>query len=107
MSTIKLDNESWDIVISDGGVDTVDGCDEIIQCIKQNINDLDFSQLVGVYRGDEIVSGLIKSSINSVSGVTSINSFSIERSDYNCGIITGLIINFSISTTCGNITMGV
>ena len=109
MGTIALDPDTWDIFTdSSGCLSVADGCDEIIQCIKQNILALDLSSFFPLRSGDiRGFSSIIQSTIASTDGVISFNSFNLLNDDLNCGILTGLMIQFSILTVCGTINRGI
>ena len=102
MTTLALD-ENWDIIVDeDECLSTVNGCEEIIQCIKQNIRAIDFTPLFR--EGNrEVISSLIKSTILNTNGVLSINSYLEQTSDVDCGNFRNFLISFSATTVCGNI----
>lgn len=102
MSSIYLDPNTNDIIIENGCVKSVTGCEEIVQCIRQKIMNLDivdiFSQGVNI----EGLTALIKSSILDTSGVISLVSFSSEVSKDSCNS-SFLNINFVANTVCGEV----
>ena len=103
MTTIAVDPNTNDIIIdSSGCLSVVDGCDEIIQCIKQNIlssNLFSFFPITSANR--ELISATVQSAIASTNGVIAFNSFNVTNDNFNCGIATGLRIEFSVLTSCG------
>lgn len=107
MTTIALD-ENWDVVVdANGCLATVDGCEEIIQCIKQNLRALDLSNFYPIRNNIDAVAAIIQSEISSVEGFIYFNSFEVLQDSLGCGIAQGVTINFSALTTCGNINLGV
>ncbi len=102
MTTIALDEDNWDIFVSnDGCMAVVDGCEEIIQCIRQKIYTLDITSFLKNNTSPEAVTALIKSKILEVDGVISLSSFSTSVDDTNCNVIKGIRVNFQAITECG------
>ena len=102
MTTIALNPDNWDIFVDDEGcMAVVEGCDEIIQCIKQKIYTLDITSFVKNNTNPEAVTALIKSKILEVEGVISLSSFSTSVDDTNCNVIKGIRVNFQAITECG------
>lgn len=101
MTSIALDPKTWDIYVdSEGCLATIDGCEEIAQCIKQTLSLCDFGDFVGDVRLD-VLGALITSKILSVKGVLSLRSFSINFDNTGCSTVKGVRVNFEAITDCG------
>lgn len=109
MGTLALDPDTWDIFTdSSSCLAVANGCDEIMQCIKQNILALDLSRFFPLRNADvEGFSSIIQATIAGTDGVISFNSFQLLNDDLGCGVVSGLRIQFSALTVCGTISGGI
>ena len=108
MTTIALD-ENWDIFAdANGCLATVSDCDEIMQCIRQNILAVDWvSQFCPINQNIEAIEASIKSIVIGTEGVLAFTSFDTFIDNVNCKAVQGLNIQFSVLTTCGTINVGI
>ena len=106
MTSIAFD-ESGDIYFdADGCLATLDGCDEILQCIKQNIFAINIENFIGQGINIDNLGDLIKAAVLDTDGVISLIQFSISSDPLSCAFVNGININFQALTVCGLVSLG-
>lgn len=99
-------NENNDIEFDGDCVRMTSGCEETIQCIKQNIYEINWDEIFPI-NDREIFSALIRSAITNTNGVLYISSFDIENVDFNCGNIDFYALKFTAVADCGTIEVSI